>query len=165
LAQVSSVGTRAVRAFLLGPTGLASRVAELSEREGFKFAGRENAPIVEQNVSFEMVERSEGVNYPAIYVYCEKVANTLREKFRRFSGEARIAVEVRLSEDRLAELQRKLMLWTEAVTNVLENHRGDWGEGMFYGGGYEISFSSVKRGGKNYIQTAKISFNVDVSIA
>jgi hypothetical protein len=34
---------------------------------------------------------------------------------------------------------------------------------MFYGGGYEVSFAAVKRGGRNFIQTAKIALEIGVS--
>jgi hypothetical protein len=47
---------------------------------------------------------------------------------------------------------------------VLDAHRGDWGGGMFFAGGYEVSFGTTKHGGKNFIQAAKVTFDVDVSI-
>jgi hypothetical protein len=34
---------------------------------------------------------------------------------------------------------------------------------MFYAGGYDVEFGPVKRGGKNFLQSAKVSFEVDVS--
>jgi hypothetical protein len=104
------------------------------------------------------------VQYPVFYVYCEKISNQLREKFRTFSGRARMAVEVRVSQEGLEELGRKTELYAEAVTDVLDRNRGDWGGGLFYGGGYEVAFGAVKRGGKGFVQTAKIGFDVEVSL-
>jgi len=34
---------------------------------------------------------------------------------------------------------------------------------MFYGGGYEVAFAAVKNGGKNFIQVAKVTFEIGVS--
>lgn len=34
---------------------------------------------------------------------------------------------------------------------------------MFYAGGYKVEFGPVKRGGRNFIQAAKITFELDVS--
>jgi hypothetical protein len=34
---------------------------------------------------------------------------------------------------------------------------------MFYSGGYEISFGAVKRGGRGFLQAARIGFDVGVS--
>ena len=45
----------------------------------------------------------------------------------------------------------------EAVNN------GTWQDGAFYSGGYEVVFASLRHGGKNFLQTAKISFDVEVS--
>jgi hypothetical protein len=57
-----------------------------------------------QNVSAELVEKANLVHYPAVQVYCEKLVNDLREKFRSFSGTAQMAIEIRHSQDRLEGL-------------------------------------------------------------
>jgi hypothetical protein len=36
---------------------------------------------------------------------------------------------------------------------------------MFYAGGYEASFGPVKQGGKNFIQVAKVTFEIGVSVS
>ena len=46
---------------------------------------------------------------------------------------------------------------------MLEGSLGEWGAGMFYGGGYEVAFGAVKRGGRNFVQAAKVTFEVEVS--
>jgi hypothetical protein len=49
------------------------------------------------------------------------------------------------------------------VTQVLDQNRGDWGEGMYYTGCYEATFGPVKHGGLNFIQIGKVTFEVGVS--
>ncbi len=85
-----------------------------------------------QNVAADLAERSTAVKYPAVNVYCEKIVNNLTEKFRTFSGHVQMAIEVRHSQDRLDGLQDALELYTDAVMQVLDASRGDWGDGMFY---------------------------------
>jgi hypothetical protein len=121
------------------------------------------AQVRSQNVAADVAERSAPVQYPAVNVYCEKIVNSLREKFRTFSGGVQMAIELRHSQDRLDGLQDALELYTDALTQVLNAGRGDWGDGMFYGGAYEVSFGPVKKGGKNYIQVAKVTFEIGVS--
>ena len=58
-----------------------------------------------QNVSVEISDRSQGLQYPVVQVYCEKVSNLLHEKFRTFSGNAQMAVEIRHSQDRIDGLE------------------------------------------------------------
>jgi hypothetical protein len=47
---------------------------------------------------------------------------------------------------------------------ALDVSSGDWGGGMYFAGGYQVAFGPVKQGGKNFIQTAKITFEIGVSI-
>ena len=160
---IGAAATRKVVEMLAGGSGLAFTVPNLAQRENEELAPIEAAQIASGNVAFEMVEKTAGVTYPAVYVYCEKLSNGLKEKFRTFSGTAGMAVEIRVSYDRLERLARDLHLYAAAATEVLDSHRGEWGGEMFYAGGYEVTFGPVKRGGSNFLQTAKISFDVDVS--
>src|SRR4051794_12246336 len=72
-----------------------------------------------QNVSGEMADRSQAMQYPAIYVYCEKIVNSLTEKFRSFSGTVQMAVEIRHSQDRLEGLQAGLEEYADGIMQVL----------------------------------------------
>jgi hypothetical protein len=103
------------------------------------------------------------MQYPAVNVYCEKIVNGLKEKFRTFSGDVLTTVELRYSQDRLDGLQDALENYADAIMQVLNANRGDWGSGMFYSGEYQVVFAAVKHGGKNFLQVAKISFEIGVS--
>jgi len=164
MAQVANATTSRLAAMLGSPTGLSSSLAAVAERENVKLGEITPRHVLAQNVAPELAERTAGVQYPVFYVCCEKLTNELREKFRTFSGKARLAVDVRVTHDRLEDLSRTLELHVEAVTNVLDSHRGDWGGGIFFAGGYEVTFGVTKHGGKNFIQTAKVTFEVDVSL-
>ncbi|MGQ9635769.1 MAG: hypothetical protein ACUVXB_16185 [Bryobacteraceae bacterium] len=164
MAQVAGECVRRLADLLGGGAGLASAVALIAEREGLWLGEAGAERVVREQVSPELAEKTAGVQYPVFYVYCEKITNQLREKFRTFSGKARMAVEVRVSQEGIQELGRKTELYAEAVTDVLDRYRGDWGGGVFYGGGYEVVFGAVKRGGKGFVQAAKIGFDVEVSL-
>jgi hypothetical protein len=142
---------------LTGSDGLSSTLAALTDR------APEAIAVLTQNVAAELAERSGTVKYPSVNVYCEKIANNLREKFRSFSGTVQMAVDVRHSQDRLEGIEEALEQFTDAIASTLNASRGDWGDGMFYSGGYEVSFGAVRRGGKNFTQTAKVTFEVWVS--
>jgi hypothetical protein len=118
-----------------------------------------------QNAAAELAERGEPVVYPTVNVYCEKIVNSMTEKFRSFSGTLQMAIDLRHSQDRLAGLQDALELYADTVMQVLDAQRGNWGDGMFYSGGYQVAFAAVKHGGKNYIQAAKVTFEIGVSIS
>ena len=164
MAQVGRTSVAQVVEMLNAPAGLGFRVAEIAQRDSLAFGVAEAQRIISQNVAAELAERTAGAQYPALYVYCEKISNELREKFRTFSGKVKLSIEVRVSQDRLEAIDQQLGLYAEAITDVLDAKRGDWGQGMFYGGGYEVSFSAAKHGGKNFLQTAKVTFDVEVSV-
>ncbi len=144
-------------------SGINGNLETLGQLESVNLSAVSEKQIAVQNVAFELTERSTEVKYPAVYIYCEKISNLLTEKFRRFSGRAQMAIEVRLSQDRMEGLEAALQLYADAITQILEQNRGDWGQGMYYTGGYEVAFGPVKRGGRNFIQIAKITFEVGAS--
>lgn len=119
--------------------------------------------IIAMNASVDITEKTGYVQYPMLLVYCDKVSNTLKEKFRQFSGTAHVVVEARYSQDKLNNLQANAEVYADAVCALLDDSRGDWGSGFFYTGGYDVSYAAVVRGGNNFLQVAKVGFDVEVS--
>jgi hypothetical protein len=119
--------------------------------------------IVALNASVEISEKTGYVQYPALLVYCDKLSNTLKEKFRQFSGIVHTVVEVRHSQDKLDGIESSTEVYVDAVCALLDDSRGDWGSGLFYAGGYDVSYEAVGRGGRNFLQWAKVGFDVEVS--
>ena len=163
MAWVGTTVTAQVVSLLVAPQGLNACVSTLAAAQNFVAAALGQNQIVAQNISIELAERSTNVKYPSICVYCDKIINQLREKFRNFSGTAAMTIEVRVSQDRLAGIEAQLQLYVDAVTQLLDQNRVDWGEGMYYSGGYEAALGPVKHGGQNLIQVGKVTFDVGVS--
>lgn len=144
-------------------TGLTYTLAAIAERERIAIPAIATTDIVSQHVAAEVIEKSAGAQYPRVNLYCEKISNNLKEKFRGFSGTIRLVAEVRASQDRVEGLEPLLLLYVDAVTDVLDSHRGDWGDGFFFAGGYDVTIAPMKHGGKNFLQVAKVSFDVNAS--
>lgn len=161
--RIGSAVTAKTISQMTGSKGVNSALAALTQGEPAAALPLEGAQIRAHNAAAELAERAANVAYPTVNIYCEKIVNSLTEKFRRFSGTVRMAVEIRHSQDRLQGLQDRLELYADAATQALDAARGDWGDGMFYAGGYEVSFGAAKNGGKNFIQPAKITFEIGVS--
>lgn len=161
--QIAGSTTQKALSYLAASDGVPAAVEALVQQQGMNLPAIGPAQIIAQNVPSDVAEQSQMTNYPLVYVYCNKVNNLLREKFRTFSGEAQMVVEARISQDRLDQIETNLQAYTDAITQVLDNSRGDWGNGVFFDGEYEVVFNGVKHGGRNFIQTAKISFTLEVS--
>lgn len=121
-----------------------------------------SSSVVELQAAPDLVEKSANVKYPSVHVYCDRIQNTLKEKFRKFSGTADLNIEVRVSHDHIDGLQQQLRDGVQAITKVLENARGSWDPNTWYSGAYDITFGPVKRGGRNYLQSARVRLEVTV---
>lgn len=115
------------------------------------------------NANVETTERGGHTKYPSMHVYCDKLTNNMREKFRTFSGRASVVIEVRHSQDQLLCLDERVQAYADAICALLDDSRGDWADGTFYAGGYEVVYDAIARGGKNFLQRAKVKFEVEVS--
>lgn len=160
---IGRLTTNKLVAILVGRGGVPDTVAAFAEEQSISVPALSTAQIIAQNVPPEISERSIVTKYPLVCVYCSKIDNLLREKFRTFSGDASMVIEARISQDRLEDIEGSVQLYVDAVTEVLDSNRGDWGDGVFYTGGYEIAFGGVKQGGRNFLQTTKISFVLEIS--
>src|SRR5260370_38636230 len=163
MTQIGCVGNRKAMAVLIASGGVPDTVDALSAQQQVTLPAISAQQIVSQNVAPELSDRTTASKYPLIYVYCGKIVNQLREKFRTFSGNAQMVVDVRVSQDRIGDMESHLQFYADAIMQVLDNHGGDWVDGVFYGGGYEVTFAAVKHGGRNFIQTAKVAFVFEIS--
>ncbi len=161
--QIAGSSTQKVLGALTAPHGLPAAVEALNLQQGLKLAPITVHQILGQNVSPDLSEQSAANKYPLIYVYCNKVVNALHEKFRTFSGEAQMVVEARVSHDRLEHMEDTLQAYVDAITQVLDDSRGDLGGGAFFDGAYEVTFGGVKHGGRNFLQIAKVAFILEIS--
>lgn len=146
-----------------GDGGINFYLGSLLAADGSQGAILQGEQIIEGQASIEIAE-SGPQRYPQVFVYCDKLTNSLREKFRTFSGTARMVVEARVSNDRAEVVDVQSQNLVESVTSVLSGSRGEWRTGVSYAGGYEVTYAPVKAGGKRYVKTAKVVFDVDLSL-
>jgi len=163
MAALGSQATKRAVELLTGEQRLSGEASRIAARDGIELPLLGAEQVWTQNVSSELAERTASVQYPRVYVYCEGLANQLKEKFRGFSGKIYMTAEIRVTHDHLEGVTDQLLGYVEAVTNLLERSRGAWGPGLYYAGGYKVELGAVKQGGKNFLQGAKIRFELDAS--
>ena len=120
--------------------------------------------VLTGNASPELFEKSIPVKYPTVNIFSEKLSNTLKEKFRVFSGTVSVVVEIRHSQDRIQQIQPTLENYVSAACQIFDDSRGDLGNGLFYAGGYQVTLGPVKAGGLNFLQVARVVLDLDVSV-
>ena len=164
MARIGSLAVQALAGYLRGPEGLPDKIANLTALNQFAIGPITAVDILERQVAADIAEKTSGVRYPAVHIYCPRMVNELREKFRTFSGTADLTVEMRVSHEHMDDLQAMLQTFVEAITDILDKKRGRWVPGVFYTGGYTIQFGPIKRGGRNFLQAAKVELTVNISM-
>jgi hypothetical protein len=142
-----------------GSGGMNDRLAAVT-------SNRTLSPVVSflrVSAALDSYEKSTTVRYPAATVYCTKLKNTQTERFRMFSGTATVVLEIRVSGERAEELEADLNTYVQAACEVLDASRGPWSTIGTYGGAYEVKFQATKAGGKQFMKSAQIEFEIQIS--
>jgi hypothetical protein len=164
MTQAGTVAAGGLLERLRSATGLQQRVAGLASQAAFELPVLELDQIQVRNIGAEVHERSTAFKYPLVMVYAERIKNDQREKFKRFSGRVDLVIEIRLTQDRVDDLELKMGAYVDAVTDLLESARGNWGNCTYFSGEYEVVFEGVKRGGTGYAQRARVMVPVRMSM-
>jgi hypothetical protein len=164
MAHITSVAVSTLANLLKGPNGLPDRLGQAALSADVFLPVISAEEIGGTHVAADLAEKTSGVRYPSVNVYCDKVVNQLREKFRRFSGTADLVIEIRVSHEHMDQLQSALQIYAETVTDVLDSKRGNWAPGLFYTGGYTVQYGPIKRGGSSFLQAAKVELTINGSV-
>lgn len=128
-----------------------------------------NVPLIEatqiilSSVSQDMGDKDIQLSYPRVCLYSAGIKNTQIERFMSLSGSLAAVAEIWTSGDFIGDVDQRIHFYVEALTNVLRKNIGDWGDGVFFPGIYDVQFQSPKVGGLGFVQTARIIFNLNVS--
>ena len=119
--------------------------------------------IVLSSAAPDLGDRNMQLTYPRICLYSERVKNTQAEKFRAFSGTVAVIAEVWASGNLVQQGDQWIHFYVEALTSLLRNNIGDWSDGVFFSGVYDVLFAPPKAGGFGFVQSAKITCTLNVS--
>jgi hypothetical protein len=161
---VSTRATEVLGDILTSEDGIGAQLNALRQA-GLSGLGNDAVSVMKGNYSIALSDRTKGVKYPQIVVYCVRVENSLRQKFQQFSGKVDMVVEIRHSADRLDRLEAETQGFVEAVLRVLDQSRGELSEGLYYSGRYDVRFEPIGKGGKNFAQTAKVGLSLEANVA
>ena len=157
MANLGLAAMEYLRGLLLAGEGLSYQVGLIAARDGVELAGFSEGSVLIQNVASDLADENVPVSYPVVYLYCERMDNRLIEKFRKFSGSVAVAVELRVSGERFADFEAKLSRYLEALGVVLGNNQGSWTDNVAFDGAYEVRLERIRLGGKNFVQSARVS--------
>ncbi len=142
---------------------LSLQLAAVEAEFGYTLPAIPSNQIILSLADADTIDRRQQISYPRIAVYADRVVNNLREKFRTLSGTVSVTIAVAASADLVDQVEQWIHYYVEAVTNVLRQNIGDWGNGMFFPGAYDVQLQAPKPGGSGFVQTATVTCIVSVS--
>ena len=122
-----------------------------------------SSEVVLSSISPDLGDKDVQLTYPRVALYSSGLKNTQAEKFRSLSGSVAVVAEIWSSANMVTQSDQWIHFYVEAVTQILRKNIGDWGDGMFFSGAYEIQFQQPKAGGFGFVQSAKVTCNLNVS--
>jgi hypothetical protein len=102
------------------------------------------------------------LTYPRVCLYSSGLKNTHLEKFRSLSGTVSVIAEIWASGNLVSDTDTWIHFYVEALTDILRQNTGDWGDGVFFSGAYEVQFQPPNTGGVGFVQSAKVTCNLNV---
>ncbi len=119
--------------------------------------------VVLSSVPSDVGDNNVQLTYPRVCLYSSGLKNTQIEKFRSLSGTVAVIAEIWASGNMVTQSDQWIHFYVEGVTELLRQNIGDWGDGMFFSGSYDIQFQQPKTGGLGFVQSAKVTCSLNVS--
>ena len=121
------------------------------------------AQVLLSSASAEIGDNNVQLTYPRVCLYSGGVKNSQMERFRSLSGTIAVTAEIWASGNLATDTDHWIHFYVEAMTDILRQSIGDWGDGIFFSGMYDVQFQAPKAGGLGFVQSAKVTCNLNVS--
>jgi hypothetical protein len=144
---------------------LAQTITSLAHEAGITIPVISSDQVVVSSAARELGDREIEFNYPRVCVYSSQMKNTQEEKFRSFSGGIVVAADIWASGNLLDDADQWIHYYVEALTAILRANRGDWGDGFLFSGIYDVQLQPPKIGGFGYVELARVTCGLNVSLA
>jgi hypothetical protein len=148
---------------LITRDALQQQIAEIAASCNASVPVIASTQILLSSASADIGDKNIQLTYPRVCLYSGSVKNLQTEKFRTLSGTVAVAAEVWASGNMVSETDQWIHFYVEAFTELLRQNIGDWGDGIFFPGIYEVQFQPPKAGGIGFVQSANITCNLNVS--
>ncbi len=148
---------------LIARDALQEQIAEIAASCNVSVPAITSAQILLSSASADIGDKNIQLTYPRVCLYSGAVKNLQTEKFRTLSGTVAVAAEIWASGNLVSDTDQWIHFYVEGFTELLRQNIGDWGDGLFFSGIYEVQFQAPKAGGIGFVQSANITCNLNVS--
>ncbi len=142
---------------------LAQQIASIAESCNVELPLIPATQVVLSSAAPDIGDKDVQLTYPRVCLFSAGVRNTQHEKFRSLSGTVTVIADVWASAALVGDVDTWVNYYAEAVTSILRANIGDWRDGIFFPGNYDVQFQPVKPGGYGFVESARISVTLLVS--
>lgn len=148
---------------LLAGNALLQQINALEISSNITLPAITSGQVILSSANPDIGDKDMQLTYPRISLYSSAVKNNQLEKFRSLSGTVSVIAEIWASANLVNQTDQWIHFYVEAVTNILRQNIGDWGDGIFFSGMYDVQFQTPKAGGLGYVEAATLTCNLNVS--
>jgi len=164
MAPVTLLAAQKVAALLTVGDALTQQISNLGAENGTEIPTIPSSQILVSSLPPAMGDLNAQFTYPRLCLYASGVKNQQTEKFRSLSGTISITAELLVSGNLVQNVDEWIHFYVEGFTDILRQNIGDWGDGMFFSGVYEVEFQPPKAGGFGFVESAKITCELNISL-
>ena len=158
------LAARKLQAFLTDNDALRLEIVNLAQSAGVAVPPITSDQILLSSAAREIGDREIEFAYPRVCLYSSHIRNTQQEKFRSFSGGVVVVAEIWSTGNLVDESDQWIHYYVEALTSILRANIGDWGDGFLFSGIYDVQIQPPKIGGLGYVEVARLTCNLNVSL-
>jgi hypothetical protein len=160
---ISILAASQAQALLTANGALTTQIQALGTAANLSIPNITAEQVVLSSASPDIGDKDVQLTYPRVCLYSTGLKNSGIEKFRTLSGTVAMVADVWASANLVSDSDKWIHYYVSAVTALLSANTGDWGNGIFFGGIYDVQFQAPKAGGLGYVQSARITFPLLVS--
>ena len=159
------IAAQKLATLLTGSSALQNQISTIAALANVNIPTIDPAQVVISSVSPDLADKDVQLSYPRVCIYSNVVKNAQVEKFRSFSGAVGVVAEAWASADLVTQTDEWIHYYVEAITTILRANVGDWGNGMFFSGRYEVKLQQPKAGGLGFVESAAIACSIEASLS
>jgi hypothetical protein len=148
---------------LTANSSLSQDLATLASSAGTSIPTIDSAHVILSSATNDVGDTDTRLGYPRVCLYSSGYRNSQFEKFCSLSGVVSTTADIWTSANMVDDTDRFIHYYVDAVSRLLRNSSGDWGDGLFFPGTYDVQFQPPKAGGLGFVQLARLKFDLVVT--
>ncbi len=159
------LGPQKLANLLTSGSALQTAVTGLAKQSGVVVPSISNNQVIVTSMSPDMADKNAQLTYPRVCIYALQIRNSQNQKFCSFSGAIALAADIWFSSNLLPATGIGLHYYIQAISSILQANEGDWGDGFYFSGMYDVQLQPAKAGGFGFVESARVTCTLEAHIS